>query len=79
MKWCNKSRQSEKTLVYFLYDKTEPKKLIIMGRPKGTKNTMRTSIEKERILNENLINHELLGYITPNQNYNNYITNLAMA
>ena len=31
-----------------------------MGRPKGTKNTMRTAKEKEEILNEYLVNHESL-------------------
>lgn len=31
-----------------------------MGRPKGTKNIMRSPAEKEKILNENLINHESL-------------------
>ena len=28
-----------------------------MGRPKGTKSTMRTPEEKEKILNEYFINH----------------------
>lgn len=31
-----------------------------MGRPKGTKNTMRIPVEKEKILNKNIINHESL-------------------
>lgn len=39
-----------------------------MGRPKGTKNIMRTPEEKEKILNEYLINHVSLEKISKEQN-----------
>ena len=41
-----------------------------MGRPKGTKNIMRTPEEKEKILNEYLINHVSLEKISKEQNIN---------
>ncbi len=39
-----------------------------MGRPRGTKNTMRTPYEKEKILNEYFINHISLKKISEEKN-----------
>ena len=42
--------------------------MIIVGRPKGTKNVMRTAEEKEKILNEYFINYKSLKQISVEYN-----------
>lgn len=41
-----------------------------MGRPKGTKNIMRTPKEKEEILNDNIVKHLSLKTISQERNIN---------
>ena len=42
--------------------------MIILGRPKGTSNIMRTAEEKEKILNEHFINFKSLKQISEEYN-----------